>query len=157
NIGLLIAGRVVLGVAAAGMVPSSIALLAVRYSNPADRARGIGSWAALSSVGLFAGPLLGGALVTAAGWRLIFLVTPAFAGVSLLLMHGLPNVRSASIRPLDRPGIAASILALGSLTYAFIDGGTNGWARVGPPVAAVVGVTALVALIRVEHRVEYPV
>ena len=48
SIGLLIGGRALLGVAAAGMVPSSLALLVAMYPEPAVRAKMIGTWAARS-------------------------------------------------------------------------------------------------------------
>lgn len=157
NIGMLIGGRALLGVAAAGMVPSSLALLVSLYPDPAARARAIGSWAAITSCGLLAGPLLGGLLVTAGGWRLVFLVNPPIAAVSFLFLVGVANVIPPTIRPLDRPGIALSIVSLGSLTYGFIDGGTNGWARLAPAVALVIGCVAIVALVLVERRAEHPV
>jgi DHA2 family methylenomycin A resistance protein-like MFS transporter len=111
----------------------------------------------LSSAGLLAGPLFGGILVTAGGWRLVFLVNPPIALVSYLLVLGVANVVPPAIRPLDRPGIILSIVALGSLTYGFIDGGTNGWGRPEPVIGLTVAVLALAALVRVERRTEHPV
>lgn len=69
----------------------------------------------------------------------------------------MANVVPATVRPLDRPGIALSIVALGGLTFGFIDGGTNGWARAAPIVALVVAVAALVILVGVERRADHPV
>ena len=157
TIGLLIGGRAVLGVAAAGMVPSSLALLAAMYPEPAERARMIGTWAAVTSSGLLAGPLLGGLLVTLGGWRLVFLVNPPIALLSLVLLLGVPNVVPPKIRPLDRPGVVLSIVALGCLTLGLIDGGTNGWIRPVPVVSIVLAALALLALVRVERRAEHPV
>lgn len=157
NIALLIAARALLGVAAAGMVPSSLALLASLYPDPGSRAKAIGTWAAITSSGLLAGPILGGLLVTAGGWRLVFLVNPPIAAASFLLVVGVANTVPPKIRPLDRPGITLSIIALGSLTYGFIDGGTNGWSRPAPILAIVLGVVALASLASVERRAEHPV
>ncbi len=157
TIGFLIASRALLGVAAAGMVPSSLALLASLYPDPSVRVKAIGTWAAITSSGLLAGPLLGGLLVTAGGWRLVFLVNPPIALLSFVLVVGIANVVPPRIRPLDRPGVVLSIVTLGSLTYGFIDGGTNGWSRPAPLVALGVALVALVALATVERRVEHPV
>lgn len=157
NIGLLIGGRALLGVAAAGMVPASLALLVAMYPEPAVRAKMIGTWAAVTSSGLLAGPLLGGLLVTAGGWRLVFLVNPPIALLSLALLVGVKNVVPPKIRPLDRPGVTLSIVLLGFLTFGLIDGGTNGWLRPVPLVSLALAVVALIALVQVERRAEHPV
>ncbi len=157
NIGLLIASRALLGVAAAGMVPASLALLVSVYSDPGARVRAIGSWAAVSSIGLLAGPLLGGLLVTVGGWRLVFLVNPPIAALSLALIAGVANSRPATVRPLDRPGVALSIVALACLTFGLIDGGTNGWSHPAPIVGVAAGILALAVLAWVERRVRHPV
>lgn len=157
TIGWLVAGRVLLGVAAAGMVPASLALLASLFPNPGERAKAIGTWAAITSSGLLAGPILGGLLVTAGGWRLVFLVNPPIALISFVLARGFANSVPPKIRPLDRPGIGLSIVVLLALTYGFIDGGTNGWGRPEPIIGLFVAGLALVALVAVERRAEHPV
>ena len=85
----LIAGRALLGAAAAGMVPASLALLAGLYPDAKERMKAVGAWAALSGIGLAVGPVLGGALVAAGGWRLVFVVNPPLALVSWFLVRGL--------------------------------------------------------------------
>ncbi len=84
-------------------------------------------------------------------------MNPPIAAVSFLLVVGVANIVPPKIRPLDRLGIALSIVALGSLTFGFIDGGTNGWARPAPIASLVVAVAALAALVGVERRAEHPV
>lgn len=157
NIGVLVGGRALLGVAAAGMVPSSLALLAGMYPDPSARAKAIGTWAAITSSGLLAGPLLGGALVTFGGWRLVFLVNPPIAAVSFLLLGGVANVVPPRVRPLDRPGVTLTIVVLALLTFGFIDGGTNGWERPTPIITIATAALAVLALVQVEHRAEHPV
>lgn len=153
----LIIFRALLGVAAACMVPSSIALLASMYSDPKRRSRAIGTWAAVSSIGLLAGPLLGGLLVTAGGWRLIFLVNPPIAILAMILVRKIPHGSSSQGRPLDLPGIVLSTIALGATTLALITGGTDGWGRPLPLVALAVGLVGWVALIMAESKVAHPV
>lgn len=153
----LIGGRVLLGAAAACMVPSSIALLAGLYADAGARARAIGAWAALTSSGLLLGPILGGLLVAVGGWRLVFLVNPPVALLALGLARGLARARPPAVRPLDLPGIGLSVLTLAALTLGLIQGGTNGW---GNPLAVVATTTAVLAagaLWAVERRVEHPV
>ena len=72
---LLMAARALQGVGAALVVPCSLALLSHACAgDSAARARAVSLWTAAGSVTLAAGPLLGGALVNALGWRSIFLV-----------------------------------------------------------------------------------
>lgn len=153
----LIAFRALLGVAAASMVPASIALLAQLYPNSKDRSRAIGTWAAITSSGLLLGPVLGGILVTLGSWRLIFVVNPLVILFALGMIVRMTNVRPDKVRPLDRWGIALSIIVLGSASWGFIDAGTNGWGRPDSSLALAVAAIALVLLVWVERRVAHPV
>ncbi|WP_426565352.1 MFS transporter [Angustibacter sp. McL0619] len=154
---LLIAARVLLGAAAAFMVPASIALLASMFPDPAARARAIGTWAAVTSSGLLFGPVLGGLLVTASGWRLVFLVNPPIALVALLLSRRASAVTASAVRPLDIPGIGLSIVMLTALTFGLIQGGTHGWSQPVAWIALTVAAVAAAILVAVERRVSHPV
>ena len=74
NAATLISARCVQGLAAAILVPNSLALLSHAYIDEKARGRAVGIWAAGASVALTAGPFVGGALITLVGWRSIFLV-----------------------------------------------------------------------------------
>src|SRR3954468_24391944 len=74
NAAILIAARCVQGLAAAILVPNSLALLNHAYPDPKARGRAVAVWAAGASLALTAGPFVGGALITLIGWRSIFLV-----------------------------------------------------------------------------------
>lgn len=70
----LIAARAVQGLGASALLPCSLALIVHEFPSGRDRARALGAWGGIASVGLAAGPVLGGAMVATAGWRVIFLV-----------------------------------------------------------------------------------
>ena len=74
NASVLIAARCIQGLAAAILVPNSLALLCHAYRDEKARGRAVGVWAAGASLALTAGPLVGGALIALVGWRSIFLV-----------------------------------------------------------------------------------
>ncbi|WP_338084058.1 MFS transporter [Arthrobacter koreensis] len=86
--GILVIARAVQGMAAALLVPSSLALITTAYGGPA-RARAIGTWTAWTGTAAIIGPLLGGILVDWATWRLIFAVNVLPVALTLLLMLGL--------------------------------------------------------------------
>ncbi len=98
---MLIALRALLGVAGALLVPSSLSLIAAAYPLPAARAKAMGVWAAVSGTGLVTGPLLGGLLTEAFGWRAIFLVNVPVAAVAWALSRSAPSTpaRAGRMRP----------------------------------------------------------
>jgi DHA2 family methylenomycin A resistance protein-like MFS transporter len=128
TIAVLIAARLLQGVGAALLVPSSLALLNHAYPDAHERGRAVGIWAAGASLAFTAGPLAGGVLVTLVGWRSIFLVNLpiGLAGLWLTWRYASETVRSPD-RELDLPGQVAAIAALGCLASATIEGGALGW------------------------------
>jgi DHA2 family methylenomycin A resistance protein-like MFS transporter len=157
NIGLLIAARAVQGIAAAVLVPNSLALLNHAYHDEAERGRAVGLWAAGASIALTAGPLAGGALTALTGWRAIFLVNLpiGLAGLWLTWRYVRETPRAVG-RALDLPGQAAAILALGALAGAMIEGGKRGWTNpwILSGIAAAI-VFALLFVLR-EQRARLP-
>jgi DHA2 family methylenomycin A resistance protein-like MFS transporter len=128
NATTLIAARCVQGLAAAILVPNSLALLSHAYADETARGRAVGVWAAGASLALTAGPFVGGALIMLVGWRSIFLVNLpiGLAGLWLTWRFASETTRSTQ-REIDLPGQFAAIAALGSLAGAIIEGGSRGW------------------------------
>ncbi|WP_439383791.1 MFS transporter [Amycolatopsis lexingtonensis] len=137
--GFLIALRALLGVAGALLVPSSLSLIATAYPVPAARAKAMGVWAAVSGTGLVAGPLLGGVLTEAFGWRAIFVVNVPVALVALALSRSAPATPPKP-RRLDVVSQVSAVVALSTLTYALVEGVF--WPSILFAVAALVFVRA---------------
>src|SRR5262245_360989 len=125
---VLIAARLVQGLAAAILVPNSLALLNHAYADDRERGRAVAVWAAGASLALTAGPFVGGALITLVSWRAIFLVNLpiGLAGLWLSWRYASETTRARS-RELDLPGQLAAIGALGALAGADRGGGPPGW------------------------------
>ena len=85
TIGLLIAARVVQGVGAALLLPGTLAVISDLYADSAARARAVGIWSGAGALALPSGPLLGGALVSALGWRAVFLINLPIIAVAFPL------------------------------------------------------------------------
>src|SRR5882757_2568297 len=128
NASILIAARCVQGLAAAILVPNSLALLSHAYPDEKARGRAVGVWAAGASVALTAGPLVGGGLIALVGWRWIFLVNLPIgvAGLWLTWRFAAETPRTPQ-REVDWPGQVLAIAALGSLAGAIIESGSIGW------------------------------
>ncbi|GAA1509690.1 MFS transporter [Kribbella lupini] len=127
NLGTLLLGRAVLGLFAAGVVPSSMALLAALYAKPDDRTRAISWWAAISGAAMAVGPVLGGWLVELSGWRAVFVINAPLAVVVLLLCRKRLGVarHPRVISPIPHLGLAATLAAL---TLAITEAGQLHWA-----------------------------
>jgi DHA2 family methylenomycin A resistance protein-like MFS transporter len=146
----LIGARVVQGMAAAVVLPASLALVRQAYPDPARRARAVAAWAAGGSAAVALGPVAGGVLTSAWDWRAIFFVNlPVGAAILLLLLRAPRSERRPA--PLDLPGQVTAVVALTALTFAVIERGATGAVALG--VAVVSGA----AFFRVEARGPHPV
>ncbi|WGR92853.1 MFS transporter [Bradyrhizobium sp. ISRA443] len=154
---MLIAARCVQGLAAAILVPNSLALLRHAYADEKARGRAVGIWAAGASLALTAGPLVGGGLIALVGWRAIFLVNLpiGLAGLWLAWRHAGETTRHLQ-HELDLPGQLAAVAALGTLAGALIEGGALGWSS--PFVVAGFVLAAVFAMLFVwrESRAAQP-
>src|SRR5204863_159414 len=88
SVGWLIAARVLQGIAAAIVTPSSLALIGVTYPKN-ERNRAIGVWAAASALTTAGGPVLGGWLVETFDWQSVFWINPPMALVVVALLASL--------------------------------------------------------------------
>ena len=152
-IGVLIAARVLQGMGGALLVPGSLAIIQATFARP-DRPRAIGAWSGLSGVAAAVGPLLGGWLVVAAGWRWVFLVNlPVAAVVAIVTVRRVPESSDGrEARRFDVAGAGLAATSLAAITYALISGpaGAGTWTLA---TAAVIGGIAASAFVMLErHR-----
>jgi EmrB/QacA subfamily drug resistance transporter len=156
NVAALIAARVVQGAGGALVVPSSLALLNGTL-RPVDRARGIGVWAGLSTLGTTLGPYAGGWLVDHGSWRYVFLLNVPLILAACWILRSVPEVDRVR-RPLslDLSGALLAVLGLGGLIYALTEGPSAGWTSAEVLVPAAVGVGCLAVLVPVEQRRSAP-
>ncbi|MET7642527.1 MFS transporter [Streptomyces sp. NPDC005426] len=119
--------RAVSGAAAAACVPASMAMIARLYPEPAARTRAISVWAAISGAAVAAGPIAGGALVGAAGWRAVFLINVPMALAVLALTWGRSVRCPRDAHRIDWPAQLAAVAVLTLLTDALIAAGARAW------------------------------
>jgi EmrB/QacA subfamily drug resistance transporter len=156
NVEQLVAARALQGVGGALLTPGSLALIQSSF-RAEDRPRAIGLWSALAGIAGLIGPFLGGVLVDAVSWRLVFLVNVPFAVVIVAVAgRHVPESRNpAHHGRFDYPGAVLGALALGGVTYALIAAGGDP-SRPDVAVSAAIGVAAGVAFIVREHRAPDP-
>jgi EmrB/QacA subfamily drug resistance transporter len=148
NAGVLIAARALQGVGAALLTPGSLAILQASFT-PDDRSRAIGAWAGLGGVATAVGPFLGGFLIGAVSWRLIFLINLPLAVVVVVIAgRHVPESRDPDAG--GRVDVAGAVLVtagLIGLTAGLIEASGRGWSSatvVGSLVGSLVFFGALV-------------
>jgi EmrB/QacA subfamily drug resistance transporter len=157
TVDLLIAFRVLQAVGGSMLNPVAMSIITNTFTNPRERAQAIGVWGGVVGLSLAVGPVVGGALVDAAGWRFIFWINvPVAVAAVLMTAFFVPESRAAVPRRMDPVGQVLVVLLLGGLTYGVIEGRSAGW---GSPLIIgcfVVCVLALVTLVYYERRREQP-
>jgi MFS family permease len=115
---LLLAGRVLQGVAAALLSPAALALLASITASESARRRGVGIWTAAAAGGGATGWVLGGLLTEYADWRWVFFVNVPLGVVVLpLIATALPLIAGRRSAQLDAVGAVGVTLGLGLVVY----------------------------------------
>ena len=126
--GFLIAARAVQGAGAALLDPGSLAIIQASFAQE-DRAKAIGAWSGLGGVATAIGPFLGGWLISAVSWRLVFFINlPVAAAVVGMSVRHVPESRVPGPRqPLDVAGATTISLALAGITYGLIAASDGDW------------------------------
>ena len=152
----LIAARALQGVAAALLVPGSLAIISASF-HPLDRGAAIGAWSGLAGVSTAIGPFLGGWLIDSFSWRLVFFINPPIVVVTAILAYRhIPETRDETAsRHVDVLGGTVLALGLAGVVYALIEGPAHGWA-VSSVALAIIGVAALMMFVVIERRSPAP-
>jgi MFS family permease len=130
----LIGARALQGAGAALLVPGSLAIIAATFPRE-ERGRAIGTWSALTSLAIIAGPLLGGVLVQTISWRAVFLINVPIATVVLFsVWRKVPSDVGERTGSVDWLGTVLVTLGLGGVVFAFIEAPGRGWSSASVPV-----------------------
>lgn len=131
SIAVLTTARGAQGLGAAAVSVTSLALVSAAFPEAKEKARAIGIWTAIASIGTTTGPTLGGLLVDQWGWRSIFYVNlPMGALVLFLTLCYVEESCNERARRFDLSGQLLFIVAVGALVYAVIEGPQIGWTSV---------------------------
>jgi EmrB/QacA subfamily drug resistance transporter len=155
--GFLIAFRVLQAVGGSMLNPVAMSIVANTFTNPRERAQAVGVWGAVFGISMALGPIVGGAVVSAIGWRWIFLVNlPVGIAAIALTLRYVPESRAPRPRRFDPAGQALVIVLLATLTFAIIEAPSLGWTSPGIVAAFAAAAAALVGLLVHEPRREEP-
>jgi DHA2 family multidrug resistance protein-like MFS transporter len=126
--GMVIAGRGVMGVAAAFVMPSTLSIITSVFP-PDERGRAIATWAGVAAGTAALGPTGSGLLLEHFWWGSVFLVNVPLVLAALIAgVRWVPTSRDPDGHPLDVPGALLSMVGVGALVYAIIEAPVHGWA-----------------------------
>ncbi len=156
SLSLLVAFRAFQAVGGSMLNPVALSIITNTFTDRKERAQAIGVWGAVIGLSMGLGPVVGGALVSAAGWPSIFWVNvPIGVAACVLTALFVPESKATRARRVDPVAQALLIVVLSSLTYGIIEGPANGYTSLAIlAVFAVAGVSLCAFVAYERHRSE---
>lgn len=132
SISVLIAARILQGIAAAVLFPQVLSIIRVSAANESERGRAFSAFGAALGLSAIAGQLLGGLLVSAdlagTSWRPVFLINVPFgAAICFAAARLIPETRSENAPRLDLSGALLCTVGLALILYPLVEGRNAGW------------------------------
>ncbi len=157
SVGVLIGARASMGIGAALMMPSTLAIITDMFRDGGQRQRAIGFWAGTSGLGFALGPIVGGLLLAHFWWGSVFLINVPIAAVGLLCAIPLvPDSKNpTALRP-DLAGAVLSIAGLGLILWSIIEAPVHGWSSALVIGAGLAGLAVLAAFAAWERASSHP-
>ncbi len=154
---LLILARVVQGVAGAGLMPSTLALLRTVFTDDAQRMRAVGFWSASGAAGAAMGPTVAGVLLEHFYWGSVLLVNlPVVALILAVGAWALPEARSEARHPIDLVSVGYSTAGILGVVYGITELAHSGLGFWPAYVALVVGGLLLWVFLRGQRTMAVP-
>lgn len=157
SVELLILFRLLQGIAAAFIIPTSLGLISNAFPDGKAYAKAVGVWGATGGIAAATGPILGATLITLFSWHAIFFVNVPIGLVCLLLIaqyiNSSPKRQQVTF---DIAGQILGIISIAVLVLSLIEVGRFGWTSAIVIVGFCVFVITFLAFIRVESRVTTP-
>jgi EmrB/QacA subfamily drug resistance transporter len=152
SVDFLIAARAIAGLGSALLLPSSLAIVRVVWSDANARRRALGVWASCNGLAFVIGPSLGGLLIRYFGWPSVFiLAVPLALAAFVLAALVVPESSDPKGRHFDLPGQIFGSLVLAGLVFAAITGFSDGWPAV---IALAIAAVSLPLFLLVEWRAD---
>ncbi len=153
----LIATRGLMGIGAAMIFPTTLAILSNVFTDPRERAHAIGIWSAVTGAAVALGPIAGGFLLEHFWWGSVLLINVPVCIVAITLgVRILPNSKDEAAHRLDIGGVVLSIASIGALVYTIIEAPQVGWMTSHTLIGFAVAALAGVAFISWELSTEHP-
>jgi EmrB/QacA subfamily drug resistance transporter len=157
GLGYLIAFRMIQAIGGSMLNPVAMSIITNTFTDPRERAQAVGIWGAVVGISMALGPVVGGVLVTSAGWRSVFWINLPVGIVAIVLaLRFIPESRAPRPRRFDPLGQALMVVLLAALTYGIIEAPRRGWTSPAILVALVAAACALAGFIISASRRDEP-
>jgi len=153
TITMLIAARLIQGIGGSMLNPVALSIISQIFVERVERARALGFWGAVVGISMALGPIVGGFLIDAVGWRSVFWINlPICAAAVILTAVFVPESKSATMRDIDPVGQLLAVLTLFGLVFVLIEGPGLGWTNPRTVAIAVGAAVAFALFLRYESR-----
>ncbi len=145
SLGLLVVFRMLQAVGGSMLNPVAMSIITNTFTDPRERAQAVGVWGAVVGISMALGPVVGGLLVSSAGWRAIFWINiPVGLAAIVLALRFIPESKAPRARRFDPVGQVLMIVLFATLTFGIIEAPGRGW---GSPVIVAAFCLSAAALI----------
>ncbi|WP_420000073.1 MFS transporter [Streptomyces boninensis] len=156
DVGWVIVLRAAAGVGAALVMPMTLSIITHVFP-PEERGRAIGVWSGVTVGGAMAAVLIAGGLLEAYSWRSVFVLNIVLTIAALVgVVVWAPASKDPHAAPFDAGGSLLSVVGVGALVFAIVEGPELGWGAGAVVAGFVVGVLALAAFVPWELRRRHP-
>jgi EmrB/QacA subfamily drug resistance transporter len=153
---MLVVARCVQGIAAALLVPGSLAIISASFDEE-SRGKAIGTWSGFTAITTALGPVIGGWLIEHGSWRwAFFLNLPLAIAVLVISLRRVPESRGSKIQHVDWQGALAATLGLGGLVTGFLESANLGWRNPLVWGSLAGGLACLIVFFAIERRAPSP-
>jgi EmrB/QacA subfamily drug resistance transporter len=149
----LVVFRMLQAIGGSMLNPVAMSIITNTFTEPKERAQAIGIWGAVIGLSMALGPVVGGALVSSAGWRSIFWINvPIGIIAAVLAVRYVPESKAPHARAVDPIGQALVVILLATVTYGIIEGPNRGWTSPVIVLAFGLSIASLLGLLAYEPR-----
>jgi EmrB/QacA subfamily drug resistance transporter len=152
----LVVARAAQGIGGAIAAPTALALLATTFTQPDERARAFGVFAAMAASGGALGLLLGGVLTDLASWRWSLFINVPIGLAVILLAPRVLGESTGSGKRLDLPGAITITAGMIALVYGLTNAATHAWGDTATIVSLVAAGVLVLASVVIELRTAEP-
>ncbi|MDW8565971.1 MFS transporter [Staphylococcus shinii] len=154
---LLIVGRVIQGLSAAAIMPSTLAIMKA-YFDGKDRQRALSYWSIGSWGGSGLASLFGGMVSTFIGWRWIFILSILIALLSMYLIKGTPETKSPATnnKHFDYAGLVLFVIMMLSINIVITQSGTLGLFSPIILGLSIAFILSTIIFLKVENKISNP-
>lgn len=158
SVGMLIAGRIIMGLGAAASEPGTLSMIRHLYPERGPRSRALGIWAAVSGIALAFGPIIGGVILGFSDWRGVFAFTAIFGAIAFVAgLLFLPESSDPKGRKLDMVGLITGGIAVSAVIVALIGGESTGYHGWWILLLFVLSFVAAISFVLIERSKKDPV